>query len=165
MRDAFDEWVHREIARLETDPQRAAELARAMKGVLTHETVQAWAWDVWSRLRHALEQDAKKPNGRSVAVIEAALAGLGNVLGQDPQAREKVNLAVQNVVLKVLPMAQIELAGFIGKVVGQWDTATITTKLELRVGKDLQFIRINGTIVGFVLGALIYGFTVLAGRR
>jgi uncharacterized membrane-anchored protein YjiN (DUF445 family) len=164
MRDAFDEWVRREISRLETDPARAAELAQAMKGVLTHETVQAWAWDVWSRLRHALEQDAKKPNGRSVSVIEAALSGLGNVLGQDPQAREKVNIAVQNIVLKVLPMAQVELAGFIGKVIGQWDTATITNKLELRVGKDLQYIRINGTIVGFILGALIYGLTIMAGK-
>jgi uncharacterized membrane-anchored protein YjiN (DUF445 family) len=164
MRDAFDEWVRREISRLETDPARAAELAQAMKGVLTHETVQAWAWDVWSRLRHALEQDAKKPNGRSVSVIEAALSGLGNVLGQDPKAREKVSIAVQSIVLKVLPMAQVELAGFIGKVIGQWDTATITNKLELRVGKDLQYIRINGTIVGFILGALIYGLTMLAGK-
>jgi len=164
MRDAFDEWVRREIGRLETDPERAAELARALKGVLTHDTVQAWAWDVWSRLRHALEQDAKKPNGRSVAVIEAALSSLGNVLGQDPEARNKVNVAVQNVVLRVLPMAQRELAEFIGRVVGQWDTATITNKLELRVGKDLQFIRINGTIVGFFLGALIYGLTLLAGK-
>jgi len=164
MRDAFDEWVRREISRLETDPARAAELAQAMKGVLTHETVQAWAWDVWSRLRHALEQDAKKPNGRSVSVIEAALSGLGNVLGQDPQARDKVNIAVQNIVLKVLPMAQVELARFIGKVIGQWDPATITNKLELRVGKDLQYIRINGTIVGFILGALIYGLTILAGK-
>jgi len=164
MRDAFDEWVRREISRLETDPDRAAELARAMKGVLAHETVQAWAWDVWSRLRHALEQDAKKPNGRSVAVIESALGSLGHVLGQDVLARERVNLAVQNVVLRILPAAQVELAGFISKVVGQWDTATITSKLELRIGKDLQYIRINGTIVGFVLGALIYGLTALAGQ-
>jgi len=164
MRDAFDEWVRREIGRLETDPDRAAELARALKGVLTHDTVQAWAWDVWSRLRHALEQDAKRPNGRSVAVIEAALSSLGNVLGQDAEARAKVNVAVQNVVLRVLPMAQRELAEFIGRVVGQWDTATITNKLELRVGKDLQFIRINGTIVGFVLGAVIYGLTILVGK-
>jgi len=72
---------------------------------------------------------------------------------------------VQNIVLKLLPMAQVELAGFIAKVVGQWDTATITNKLELRIGKDLQFIRINGTLVGFILGALIYGFSVLAGRQ
>jgi uncharacterized membrane-anchored protein YjiN (DUF445 family) len=136
-----------------------------LKGVFAHQTVQAWAWDVWARMRLALEQDARKPNGRSVAVIEAALSSLGDVLGQDAGAREKVNMAVQGIVLRVLPLAQQELAGFIGRVIGQWDAATIVDKLELRVGKDLQYIRVNGTLVGFVLGALIYGFTVLVAPR
>ncbi len=165
MRDAFDEWARREIGRLETDPARAAELAQAMKGVLTHDSVQAWAWDVWARLRMALERDAKLPAGRTVAVIESGLASLGDVLGKDPEARARVNLAIEGVVLRILPVAQGELAGFIGKVIGQWDTATITEKFELRVGKDLQYIRVNGTLVGFVLGAVIYGVTLLAGPR
>ncbi len=157
LRDAFDEWVRREIDRLETDPARAAELGRAMQSVLRHETVQAWAWDVWARTRRALEADAMKPNGRSVAVIEGALASLGEVLGSDPAARTRVNAAVETLVLSILPAAQAELAGFIGRVIGEWDAATITDKLELRVGKDLQYIRVNGTLVGCVLGAAIYG--------
>jgi uncharacterized membrane-anchored protein YjiN (DUF445 family) len=162
MRDAFDEWVRREIGRLETDPTRAAELGQALKGVLAHDTVRAWAWDVWARLRHALEQDAMKPHGRSVAVIEGALASLGETLGNDETARLRVNAAVETIALNILPSAQAELAGFIGRVIGQWDAATITDKLELRVGKDLQYIRVNGTLVGFVLGAAIYGILLLA---
>ena len=155
MRDAFDEWVRFEITRLETDPARAAELGRAMRGVLAHETVQAWAWDVWARLRRALETDAALPHGRSVSVIEGALASLGEILGKDETARARVNAAVETVVLNLLPAAQMELAAFIGRVVGAWDSATITGKLELRVGKDLQYIRVNGTLVGFMLGAAI----------
>jgi uncharacterized membrane-anchored protein YjiN (DUF445 family) len=161
MRDAFDEWVRREIDKLETDPARAAELGRAMQGVLAHDTVKAWAWDVWSRLRRALEQDAAKPHGRTVAVIEGALASLGESLATDESSRARVNAAVQTAVLKILPAAQSELAGFIARVIGAWDAATITGKLELRVGKDLQYIRINGTIVGFLLGAAIYGLLLL----
>jgi uncharacterized membrane-anchored protein YjiN (DUF445 family) len=161
MRDAFDEWVRREIDRMETDPERAAELGRALKGVIAHDTVKAWAWDVWSRLRHALEQDAAKPNGRTVLVIEDALANLGNTLATDDTARARVNAGVQTIALNLLPAAQAELAGFIGRVIGQWDAATITDKLELRVGKDLQYIRVNGTLVGFILGAAIYGLLFL----
>ena len=52
LRDAFDEWVHREIARLETDPARAAELGQALKGVLAHDSVRAWAWDIWVAPAH-----------------------------------------------------------------------------------------------------------------
>jgi uncharacterized membrane-anchored protein YjiN (DUF445 family) len=155
MRDAFDEWVRREIARLETDPERAAELGRAMQGVLAHDTVKAWAWDVWARMRRALETDALQPHGRSVAVIEAALASLGEVLGKDAAAQARVQSGVESLVLSLLPQAQAEGAKFIGRVVGAWDAATITDKLELRVGKDLQYIRVNGTLVGFILGALI----------
>ncbi len=155
LRDAFDDWVRHEIGRLESDPARAAELGRAMQGVLAHDTVKAWAWDVWARLRRALERDAQLPHGRTVAVIEAALANLGEVLGQDALAQARVNKAVETLVLNLLPQAQAQGAKFIGRVVGQWDTATITDRLELRVGKDLQYIRVNGTIVGFLLGAVI----------
>jgi uncharacterized membrane-anchored protein YjiN (DUF445 family) len=155
MRDAFDEWARREIGRLETDPERAAELARAMQGVLAHDTVKAWAWDVWARLRRALELDATRPHGRSVAVIEAALASLGEVLAKDEAAQARVQKGVETLVLSLLPQAQAEGAKFIGRVVGEWDAATLTDKLELRVGKDLQYIRVNGTLVGFVLGAAI----------
>jgi uncharacterized membrane-anchored protein YjiN (DUF445 family) len=165
LRDAFDEWVRREIDKLETDPARAAELGRAMSGVLAHDTVKAWAWDVWARLRRAVEVDAAKPHGRSVAVIESAFASLGEVLGNDPAARARVDAAVERLVLNILPAAQAELAGFIGRVIGNWDTATITDRLELRVGKDLQYIRVNGTLVGCVLGAAIYGFLLLVPHR
>jgi uncharacterized membrane-anchored protein YjiN (DUF445 family) len=164
MRDAFDAWVHHEIDKLETDPARAAELGRAMQGVLAHDTVQAWAWDVWARLRRALEMDAVNPHGRSVAVIESALGSLAEVLERDEAAKARVNIAVESIVLRALPAAQAEGANFIGRVVGAWDAATITDKLELRVGKDLQYIRVNGTLVGFFLGAAINLLLLVAGR-
>ena len=164
MRDAFDEWVHHEIARLETDPERAAELGSALRGVLAHDTVKAWAWDVWARMRRALELDAANPHGRSVAVVEDALSNLAETLERDATAKTRVNEAVTALVLRALPAAQAEGASFIGRVVGAWDADTITEKLELRVGKDLQYIRVNGTLVGFFLGAAINLLCLAAGR-
>ncbi len=155
IREAFDDWVRLEIAKLETDPERAAELGQALRGVMMHDTVRAWAWDVWARMRRALEMDAANPNGRSVAVIEAALVNLADVLGRDEAAQARLNEAVQDIVIRMLPSAQVEGAKFIGGVIGAWDGKTITEKLELRVGKDLQYIRVNGTLVGFMLGAAL----------
>ncbi len=156
LRAAFDEWVRREIARLEDDPARAAEIGAAIRRVVAHETVQAWLWDVWARLRMALEADAAKPTGRTVAIIEGALANLGAMLEADPAARERVHAAAQGVVASLLPSAQARLAEFIAQVVANWDTATIVERLELRVGKDLQYVRVNGTLVGFLVGGLLY---------
>jgi uncharacterized membrane-anchored protein YjiN (DUF445 family) len=156
LRAAFDEWVRREIARLEEDPQRAAELGAAIRHVLAHETVQAWLWDVWARLRMAFEADAARPAGRTVTYIEGALANLGAILEADPIARERVHVAAEAVVASLLPTAQTQLSAFIAQVVTSWNTETIVERLELRVGKDLQFVRVNGTLVGFLVGGLLY---------
>jgi uncharacterized membrane-anchored protein YjiN (DUF445 family) len=156
LRAAFDEWVRHEIVRLEEDPDRAAELGAAIRRVVAHETVQAWLWDVWARLRLALEADAAKPSGRTVSYIEGALANLGAMLESDPAARARVHAGVQAVVASLLPSAQARLSDFIAQVVANWDSETIVERLELRVGKDLQYVRVNGTLVGFVVGGLLY---------
>jgi uncharacterized membrane-anchored protein YjiN (DUF445 family) len=156
LRAAFDEWVRREITRLEEDPSRAAEVGAAIRRMVAHETVQAWMWDIWARLRMALEADAGRPSGRTVAFIEGALANLGAMLEADPAARDRVHAAVEAVVLSLLPAAQARLADFIAQVVAGWDTETIVERLELRIGKDLQYVRVNGTLVGFLVGGLLY---------
>jgi Predicted membrane protein len=97
-----------------------------------------------------------RPGGHSVALIHNALANLGGMLRDDPSTRARISAAAGAVVARLLPAAQVEIAGFIGRVVGNWDAATITDKLELRVGKDLQFIRVNGTLVGFLIGGVLF---------
>jgi uncharacterized membrane-anchored protein YjiN (DUF445 family) len=156
LRAAFDEWVRREITRMEEDPARAAEIGAAIRRVVAHETVQAWLWDVWARLRVALEADAGRPTGRTVAYIEGALGNLGAMLEADPAARARVQAATEGVVRSLLPAAQARLSDFIAAVVANWDSATIVERLELRVGKDLQYVRVNGTLVGFLVGGLLY---------
>ncbi|HET9020080.1 MAG TPA: DUF445 domain-containing protein [Acetobacteraceae bacterium] len=156
LRAAFDEWMRREIAEIEEDPERAAEIGRAVRRVLGNETIQVWLRDVWSRLRMALEADAAKPNGHTIAAFEAALGNLGTLLEADPVARARLQHSVEGVIATLLPSAQTSVAGFIADVVANWDAATITEKLELRVGKDLQYVRVNGTLVGFLVGGLLY---------
>ncbi len=157
LRDAFDQWVRAEIARMETDPARAAEVGAAIRKVVSHETVQAWLWDIWARLRVAMEADAAQPGGHTVAFIEGALANLGTLLEADPAVRARVQTAVEGVAITVLPSAQASLSTFIGDVVANWDTATLVDRLELRVGRDLQYVRVNGTVVGFLVGGVLYG--------
>ncbi len=156
LRAAFDEWVRREIGRMETDPERAAEVGAAIRRVVAHETIQAWMWDIWARIRVGLEADIGKPNGRVVAYIEAGLANLGAILETDPMARVRLQSAVEGIVRGLLPAGRANVAAFIAGVVANWDPATVVDRLELRVGKDLQYIRMNGTIVGFLIGGLLY---------
>ena len=156
LRAAFDEWVRREINRMETEPERAAEVGIAIRRVVAHETIQAWMWDIWARIRVGVESDIARPNGRVVAYIEASLGNLGAILEADPTARARLQTAAEGTIRTLLPSAQVRIAEFIGQVVANWDTVTLVDRLELRVGKDLQYIRMNGTIVGFLIGGLLY---------
>ncbi|MDA8050821.1 MAG: DUF445 domain-containing protein [Rhodospirillales bacterium] len=156
IRLAFDEWVRREIDRIEEDPSRAAELGAGLKEVLAHPTVQAWLWDVWRRLREALERDAADPAGHSIALLQQMLRNTGALLAAEPAVRTRLQGALEAVVVSLLPAAQAELSGFIAGVVGRWDTAMLTERLELFVGRDLQFVRVNGSLVGFLVGGLVY---------
>ena len=156
LRDAFDEWIRREIRRMEEDPARGAALGAAIRGVVGHETVQAWLWDIWARLRVSLENDAAKPNGRTMIYLQDAIGNLGAMLEADPAARTRVNAAAEGIVRTLLPSAQAGLSAFIARVVASWDAATVVERLELRVGKDLQFVRVNGTLVGFLVGGALY---------
>ena len=107
-------------------------------------------------LRAAVAEDAARPDGQTIAFIEGALANLGTLLENDPGARARLQLAVESIAGTLLPAAQAQLSAFIAGVVARWDAQTITDKLELRVGSDLQYVRINGTIVGFLVGGALF---------
>jgi uncharacterized membrane-anchored protein YjiN (DUF445 family) len=156
LRAAFEDWVEAEINRLEQDPSRAAAVGDALRSALAHPAVSAWLLDAWSRLRTALEADAARPEGRTVSLIAGLLANLGDMLDKDEAARARLNRGIESALLAVLPAAQGRISGFIAEVVASWDTATVVDKIELRVGRDLQYVRINGTIVGALAGGALF---------
>ena len=156
LRAAFDEWMRREIERIETEPARAAEIGATLQRLVAHPTIQAWAFDVWTRLRATIARDAADPDGRTAGVIEGSLGNLGAMIEADPASRAALLTAAQAIVARVLPTAQGELSGFIAEVIGHWDTATVVDRIELRVGRDLQYVRVNGTLVGFLVGGVVY---------
>ncbi len=156
LRAAFAVWLGQEIERLETDPARAEAIGRVLREALAHPSVAAWLMDVWARLRIALTADAARPDGRTVALLSGVFANAGTLLAEDPTARERLNRAVEGVLIRLLPSAQAQVSDFIAGVVGNWDARSIADKIELRVGRDLQYVRVNGTLVGFLAGGALF---------
>ncbi len=108
-------------------------------------------------MRIAFEADAGRPSGHTVAFLEGALGNLGTLLATDPGARARLTADARRASRQsLLPAAQEQVADFIADVVAGWDSATIVDRLELRVGRDLQYVRVNGTLVGFLVGGLVY---------
>ncbi len=156
LREAFTVWVRREIDRIENDPERGRELADGLRGVFGHQSVRSWGQDIWQRARQMIEADLVRPDGWVARLIADALPRLGAMLDRDEAARARTEMTVRRAALRLLPALRERMAGFIGAVVGGWDARLITDKLELRVGRDLQYVRVNGTLVGALVGGLFY---------
>jgi uncharacterized membrane-anchored protein YjiN (DUF445 family) len=83
-------------------------------------------------------------------------SSLGRWLDEDGARRTRINRRLRLLALRTVLPRRTEIGAYIAAVVDNWDTATLVTRLELQVGKDLQFIRINGTLVGGLVGLLIF---------
>ncbi|NPD67947.1 DUF445 domain-containing protein [Lichenicola cladoniae] len=156
LREAVTAWIRDEIDLIETDPQRGRDLGEMLRGLVTHESIRLWVLDVWARTRGVIEGDLDQDESWVRRLVSDAVARLGQALETDQAVRAGIDRAVLAITTQMLPTVRDRMSGFIAQVVGNWDTRSITEKLELRVGPDLQFVRINGTLVGSLVGGLLY---------
>ncbi|GBQ22305.1 hypothetical protein AA0472_0732 [Acetobacter estunensis NRIC 0472] len=161
IREGFTAWVHSEIDRLENDPKRADDLSQVLKAVFSHETMQTWGTDIWARVKRMIGTDLEREDGWSATLIREALFRLAAQAQDDPAMRARIKETARKSVHRSLPYLREHLSNFIASVVGNWDAVSVSEKLELRVGRDLQYVRVNGTLVGFGVGALLSLFLEL----
>jgi uncharacterized membrane-anchored protein YjiN (DUF445 family) len=90
------------------------------------------------------------------ASLEAALLALGGWLREDEKIQAGINRWGRHAVLRTLSPRRAEIGAYIAGVVANWDSTTLVNRLELQVGRDLQYIRINGTLVGGLVGLIIF---------
>ena len=88
--------------------------------------------------------------------LVASAGALGRWLEEDAPRRARINRRLRLLALRTVLPRRAEIGGYIAAVVDNWDTATFVNRIELQVGKDLQYIRINGTLVGGLVGLLIF---------
>jgi uncharacterized membrane-anchored protein YjiN (DUF445 family) len=155
--------VRRWIRRLRSDP-KLQEQAEAMKAKLLanpsfRAEVARLGQSFESRIGRELAAD---PRGLALR-LERALRQLGAWLADDSPARERLNAWVRELATRVIAPRRREIGRFVAEVVAGWEAQSVTEKLELHVGKDLQFIRINGALVGGLVGLLVFIFAQAAG--
>ena len=156
LRESVTAWIREEIDLMESDPERAHEIGETLRGLFTHESVRLWTADVWQRARGLIEADLEQPDGWIARLVADTLVRLGQTLQHDTAVRATVEQTARRLAMRALPGVRDRQSGFIAQVVGSWDTVHLTEKLELRVGPDLQFVRINGTLVGFLVGGMLF---------
>jgi uncharacterized membrane-anchored protein YjiN (DUF445 family) len=104
---------------------------------------------------------AADPNSELRRGVERLVVRAGEALRDDPEIAGRVDEALQRLTRHVVQQYGKDIAAVISSTVERWDTAETSRRIELQVGRDLQFIRINGTVVGALAGLLIYALTQL----
>jgi uncharacterized membrane-anchored protein YjiN (DUF445 family) len=130
-------------------------------GMLDNPAMQNWINGLWEQARTAMLRIARDPEKMLGGKIGEALQQLGETLQNDARLRATLNRFVRRAVVGTAADYGDSIVRLVSETVRSWDADTITTRLENAVGRDLQYIRVNGTLVGGLVGLLIHSFDVL----
>jgi uncharacterized membrane-anchored protein YjiN (DUF445 family) len=163
MRDDDSEWRGRFefafenfIEQLKTSPEYEARLARMVRETLAQEEFRGYITQLWQDIKTRLLQDVQAEDSKTVARLEQGLVALAHALEQDRAVSDKLNRWLRGFAAETIVHRRGEIAQLVERVIGKWDGETIARKMELHIGKDLQYIRINGTLVGGMVGLLLH---------
>jgi uncharacterized membrane-anchored protein YjiN (DUF445 family) len=156
LRRYLDERIVILIERLRTDPELAARGEKLKEEVLAHPAVRAWSGSLWAELKEAVQRQAADEGSELRLRMADGVAHFGRTLAADASLREKIDRSVERVVLYIVEQERHQAADLIATTVARWDPREASRRIELQVGRDLQFIRINGTLVGGLAGLVIY---------
>ena len=138
------------------DPETQAKVARAKAGLLANPAMAAWLDGLWDRLRRAMVEGASNPQGLLEGRLGAGLAGLGQALRTDAQARAQLNRFARRAAVGIATRYGGGLVSLVSQTVRRWEAQTVSRRIEGLVGRDLQFIRLNGTLVGGLVGLALH---------
>ncbi len=156
LRARFDVALHEFIARLNTSPEFAARVDAWKEDFIENDAARKFSASLWHDAKDALANYATKPEGVAPGALETALTTFGQKALEDRELLEKLDRFAVDVAVFLVARYQDEVADLIATTVAAWDPEITSRRVELAIGRDLQFIRINGTIVGGLAGLLIY---------
>jgi len=155
-RQNFNDEVNRFLNALKNDPEVIARGERLKDELLSHPEVQQYFFDIWNEISVYLSRESADPNSRIRRKIETGIMQFGDALLHSPEMQKQVNDWISDVVLYVVGHYRDEISAVISDTVKRWDAEATSQRIEIQVGRDLQFIRINGTMVGGMVGLLIH---------
>jgi len=156
LRLGFNRAVDKLIVKLQNDPEMA-ERAEEIKGWLKEDaSFNRYIGELWNDMRNWLKADLSSDDSRVQEKVRGAALWLGETLAADPALRDSMNQHLEQAARSVAPEFASFLTRHISDTVKSWDARDMSQQIELNIGKDLQFIRINGTLVGGTIGLILY---------
>ena len=163
LRADYAGWLERYVARLSNDPALIARVDNIKGRLIDHPELQRYVQALWDDVRDALRRDLEDPQSAIAIHLASGLNSLGNTLESDPALRDALNTHLLAGAASLTDRLRQGVTHHISQTVRAWDERQLVDELELSIGKDLQYIRYNGTLVGGIIGLVLHG-VVLAMR-
>jgi len=156
IRRSIERLLHRIAKQLQSDPIIIARVNAAKMRLFDTPEVRRTISDIWISTKKTLRAEAADPKSELRARVTTLLANFGSRVTADADLQLTINVALEDATAHLIDQYRDELAGIISDTVQRWDAGDTSKKIELQIGRDLQFIRVNGTIVGALAGILIH---------
>jgi uncharacterized membrane-anchored protein YjiN (DUF445 family) len=156
IRARLNEWTEDLVDRLEHSPEYRARGEEVKHELLEHPQLRKWSASLWADLKAALRSQAADPDSELRQRLADAIVAGGRSLRDDPALAARVDDVIEWGIRYVGENFHAEIAGLVSGTLARWDAEETSRKLELLLGPDLQFIRINGTVVGGLVGLGIH---------
>jgi uncharacterized membrane-anchored protein YjiN (DUF445 family) len=157
LRTEFDSFVTGFIERLRSSEVFARRAEALKRDLLGRPELLALAEGAWESLRTFLEQDARASDSQVRRQLEAMLVDIGGQLARDPAIRAEINRGMVRVLADFVESQKSGVGRFIADQVKSWDIDVLIGRVELTVGRDLQYIRFNGAMIGGLAGLALHG--------
>ncbi|GAA4549592.1 DUF445 domain-containing protein [Streptomyces collinus] len=155
-RGALDRFLTDFASDLQSDTDTRARIERLKGEVLGRGEVQDLIASAWMAVRSMIVAAAEDERSELRLRVRASLLSLGSRMAAERKVQDKVDRWVEDAAVYVVTTYRKEITSLITDTVASWDAEHTTRKIEANIGRDLQFIRINGTVVGSLAGLLIY---------
>jgi uncharacterized membrane-anchored protein YjiN (DUF445 family) len=152
--------IEEALAQLANDLQTRAETrerVEAMKDqLLDNKSVSLWLDTLWQKGREAIIKAARNPDAVLAGKLGEVMKSMGTTLEGDPRIRAAINQFARRATVGLAASYGSSIVKLVSETVRGWDARTVTARLEAAVGRDLQYIRINGTLVGGMVGLVLH---------
>jgi len=156
----FDEWIAGLPDRLETSPELRERGERIKRDVLGSAGLRDWSSSLWQKAKQTLRTQAADPESELRRRLADALVAAGQRLGSDQGLADGFERMIESGARALADQFRDELAGLVTGTIERWDAAETSGQLELLLGRDLQYIRINGTVVGAGVGLILHAIVL-----
>src|SRR5947207_1712934 len=141
---------------LQTRPETRERVEAIKEQLLDNKSVSLWLDTLWQKGREAIIRAARNPDAVMAGKLGEILKSMGATLEKDRRIRAAINQFARRPVVGLAASYGSQIVKLVSETVRGWDAQTVTNRLEAAVGRDLQYIRINGTIVGGMVGLVLH---------